>query len=105
VAFALFLITQVWPLQSRLQARISALLALAVSILVLVVAFGSLASLVLWAWSRVGRWIIANLGRFESLYDQTAAWLEGHGARSRGCGPSISMPAGLWAWCGVSQDR
>ncbi|WP_183454587.1 AI-2E family transporter [Microvirga lupini] len=87
VAFALFLIAQVWPLQSRLQVRISALPALAVSFLVLMVAFGSLASLVLWASSRVGRWIIANLGRFEALYDQAAAWLDGHGV----------AVAGLWA--------
>ncbi len=87
VAFALFLIAQVWPLQSRLQGRISALPALAVSIFVLVVAFGSLTSLVLWASSRVGRWIITNLGRFEALYDQMAVWLEGHGV----------AVAGLWA--------
>jgi predicted PurR-regulated permease PerM len=87
VAFALFLIAQVWPLQARLQTRLPALLALAVSVLVLVAAFGGLASLVLWASSHVGRWVIANLGQFETLYDQTAAWLESHGV----------AVAGLWA--------
>src|SRR5690242_13957769 len=55
-AFALFLIALVWPLQARLQAHIPRLVALAVSILLLVVAFSGFASLVVWAFSRVGRW-------------------------------------------------
>jgi AI-2 transport protein TqsA len=87
VAFALFLIAILWPLQARLHARIPRLLALAISILVLVVTFGSFASLVVWGLSRVGRWCIANVNQFQAIYDQAAIWLEGHGV----------AVAGLWA--------
>ena len=79
VAFSLFLIAIVWPLQSRLQAYIPRLIALAISVLLLVVAFSGFASLVVWAFSRVGRWILINLSRFQALYNQMASWLEEQG--------------------------
>lgn len=87
VAFALFLIALLWPFQKRLQASMPRLLALATSILVLVAAFVCFASLLVWGFSRVGRWAIANMGRFQALYDKAAAWLEEQG---------IAI-AGLWA--------
>jgi len=79
VAFALFLIALLWPLQSRLQSVMPRLLALTVSILVLVITFGGFASLIAWGFGRVGRWGLANLGRFQELYDRGTAWLEEHG--------------------------
>lgn len=79
VAFSLFLIAIVWPLQRHLQTYIPRLIALAISVLLLVVAFGGFASLIVWAFSRVGRWIILNMGRFQVLYIQTSAWLEERG--------------------------
>jgi predicted PurR-regulated permease PerM len=79
VAFALFLIAVLWPLQSRLQAAMPRLLALSVSIFVLVVAFAGFASLIAWGFGRVGRWGLVNLGRFQALYDRSTAWLEDHG--------------------------
>jgi AI-2 transport protein TqsA len=87
VAFALFLIALIWPLQARLQALVPPLSALLVSILVLMAAFGGFASLIVWGFGRVARWIIANVGRFQSVYEQAVAWLDGHG---------IAV-AGLWA--------
>lgn len=87
VAFSLFLIAMIWPLQSRLQARVPRLIALAISILVLVVAFSAFASLVVWAFGRVGRWIIFNLNQFQALYNQMTLWLENHGI----------VMASLWA--------
>jgi len=79
VAFALFLIALLWPLQGRLQAAMPRLLALSVSILVLVVGFAGFASLVAWGFGRVGRWGLANMGRIQALYDTATAWLDDHG--------------------------
>ncbi len=87
VAFALFLIAIMWPLQARLQAFVPRLVALAISVLLLVTAFSGFASLVVWAFSRVGRWILLNLGRFQAIYNQMTAWLEEQGI----------VVASLWA--------
>ena len=87
VAFALFIIAIVWPLQSRLQSHLPKLLALAIVVLLIVVVFVAFASLVAWSFSRVGRWLVADSARHQELYGQVTAWLEGHG---------IAV-AGLWA--------
>jgi AI-2 transport protein TqsA len=79
VAFALFIIALVWPLQKRLQAVLPRLLALAISVVVMVVAFVAFGSLIVWAFGRVGRWIVSDAARFQQFYDQTTVWLEGHG--------------------------
>ncbi len=79
VAFSLFLIAILWPLQLRLQAYIPRLVALAVSVLLLVVAFSGFASLIIWAFSRVGRWILINLSRFQAISNQMIVWLEEQG--------------------------
>jgi AI-2 transport protein TqsA len=79
LAFALFIIAIVWTFQSRLQARLPRLLALAMSILATVLVIIAFASMITWGFSRVGRYIISDAGRFQLRYGQTAAWLEGHG--------------------------
>ena len=79
VAFSLFIIAIVWPFQSRLQARIPKLLALAVTILAILVVIAVLASLMVWGFSRIGQWLINNAARFQMLYVQANDWLEGHG--------------------------
>ena len=87
LAFALFIIALVWPLQRRLQDFLPRMLALAISIVVMVLAFVAFGSLIVWAFGRVGRWIVSDAARFQSLYDQATVWLEGHG---------IAV-TGLWA--------
>lgn len=87
VAFALFVIAIVWPLQSRLQSRLPKLLALAIVVLITVVVCLAFASLIVWGFGQVGRWIVNDAARFQLLYDQMAGWLEGHGV----------VVAGLWA--------
>src|SRR5262249_33904152 len=79
VAFALFIIAVVWPLQRALQSRLPRSLALTITILVTA---GVLAALLLpLAWWRVpgGRALIAGAGQFQTLSDHTVTWLEGHG--------------------------
>lgn len=87
VAFALFIIANVWPLQSRLQSRLPKLVALAIVILVSVAVFVAFASLIVWGFGRVGRWLVDNAAQFTLLYGQVTAWLEGHGIAA----------ASLWA--------
>lgn len=79
IACALFIIAIVWPIQERLQARIPQLLALAIVVLGVVVVFIVFASIVTWGVGRVGGRLVAESGRFQTLYEQVTLWLEGHG--------------------------
>ena len=79
LTFALFIIAIVWPLQSRLQARLPKLVALAISMLVTIVVIGAFAWVITWGLNRVGRYVVADAARFQLLYNQLTEWLEGHG--------------------------
>ena len=62
LTLALFIIALVWPFQRWLKARAPALLALAVTMTLTILAMLVFASLVVWGFSRVGRSLIAELG-------------------------------------------
>src|SRR5664279_1238255 len=79
LAFALFIIAIVWPLQGKLQRRIPKLLALLVSMIVAIVMFGAFAYLITWAFSHVGSYAVTEAGQFQLLYTQVTDWLAGHG--------------------------
>jgi predicted PurR-regulated permease PerM len=79
LAFALFVVAIVWPLQRALQAKLPKLLALAVSMTATIIVIASFAWVISWAFSRVGRYVVLDAARFQLLYDQIAGWLEGHG--------------------------
>jgi AI-2 transport protein TqsA len=79
VACSLFIIAVVWPFQSRLQARIPKLAALAITVLAVLIGIAVLGALIVWGFSRIGQWVIANSLRFQALYMQASDWLEGHG--------------------------
>ena len=87
LTLGLFIIALVWPLQERLQQRIPALLALAITMTVTAAVMLAFASLVVWGFGRVGQSVIADLGRYQAIFDVAIAWLESH---------DISV-AGLWA--------
>lgn len=87
VALALFIIALVWPLQGRLQARISKLPALAVTLLVTLAVGLAFASLAAWGFGRVGHSFLTDATRYQSYYDRMVLWLDSHG---------VSV-AGLWA--------
>jgi AI-2 transport protein TqsA len=87
LALALFIIAIVWPLQSRLQAKMPKLLAVAVTIVVTIAVCLAFASLAAWGFGRVGRSLAADAARYEALYEAMMTWLEGHG---------VSVAA-LWA--------
>src|SRR3981081_3067125 len=67
VAFSLFVIAIVWPLQRALQVRMPALLATLLVTLVVVTVLGAL---IAWSFGTVGRWLIVNAARFQELYIQ-----------------------------------
>jgi AI-2 transport protein TqsA len=79
VVFALFTMALVWPLQSHLQGRMPKLVAALITIALVIVVVATLATLIGWGFGRAARWLLADLARFQEMYQQAAAWLEEHG--------------------------
>jgi AI-2 transport protein TqsA len=79
VAFAIFIIAIVWPLQSALSERIPTLLSLAITISVTAIVITILVFLVVWGFGVVGQWLFRNTARFQELYATIVRWLDGHG--------------------------
>jgi predicted PurR-regulated permease PerM len=79
VVFALFAIALVWPLQSYLQTRLPKLIAALITVVVVVIVVATLTALIGWGFGRAARWLLADIGRFQAMYQQAADWLEGHG--------------------------
>jgi AI-2 transport protein TqsA len=79
VAFSLFVVAIVWPLQRALETRIPRLLALVVALVVTLLVVTVLGYLIVWAFGTVGRWLIENALQFQALYVQWTDWLEEHG--------------------------
>jgi predicted PurR-regulated permease PerM len=78
VAFALFAIAIVWPLQKWLQTRMSAGLALLVTVLVALGVVVKLTSMIAWGGGQIAQWVAQNFDRFQSLYVSASKWLEGN---------------------------
>jgi AI-2 transport protein TqsA len=79
VAFALFVIALVRPLQRRLQRRLPQLLAVLVTAAVALLAIGIGCWLIVWGFGQIAQWIIANASRLQSLYTRAADLLEARG--------------------------
>jgi len=78
MAFALFAIAILWPLQRALQKRIPSGLALVVTILLALVIVVKLISVVAWGGGQIAQWFIDNVDRLNLLYAETAKRLEAH---------------------------
>lgn len=87
LTLAFFVMAIVLPVQSRLQAWMPKLLALAITLLVTLAAGVAFASLAVWGFGRVVRSLVMDAGRYQAIYDSAMAWLDGHGVDI----------AGLWA--------
>ena len=83
-SFALFIIALLWPLQKRLERLVPRLLALAISVSSLVVAFTGFALLIAFSIGRVGRWVTLNVDRFQAIYDRIIGQLEEYGIAPAG---------------------
>jgi predicted PurR-regulated permease PerM len=79
LAFALFILALVWPLQQRLEILMPQGLALFLTLAVTVLAMVALASMIAWSLSAIGDWLLNNVARFQTLYFQATEWLEEHG--------------------------
>jgi predicted PurR-regulated permease PerM len=79
IAFALFVIALVWPVQAGVQRVLGpagGLLAAMLASLLVVAAF---VLGVAWAFGGVANWVIANAGSLQTLYAQKLAWFEARG--------------------------
>ena len=79
VAFALFIIALVWPLQRRLQAVLPQVIAVLVTAAVALLAIGVGGWLVVWGFGGIAHWVIANTARLQGLYMHAADLLERRG--------------------------
>ncbi len=79
VAFALFVIALVWPLQRRLKRKLPQLVAVLMTAAVALLAIGIGYWLIVWGFGRIAQWVIANSARLQSLYMQAADLLEQRG--------------------------
>ncbi|PLU20865.1 AI-2E family transporter [Sinorhizobium medicae] len=87
VACALFIIAVLWPIQSRLEARLHRVFALAIVAALLFGTFVVFMSVVTLSFGRIGRSLAMDAGQFQLLYNRLTEWLGGHG---------IAL-AGFWA--------
>jgi len=79
VAFALFIIAIVWPLQRRLQAVLPQVIGVLVTAGVVLLAIGGGGWLVVWGFGGIAQWVIANAARLQGLYMHAADLLEQRG--------------------------
>ena len=78
LAFALFVMALVWPIQATLQQRVPKLLALLVTLTLTVLVIVTVGSIIVWGFSKLGQWLFLNAGRFQTIYINWNDWLEGH---------------------------
>lgn len=79
LAFALFILAIVWPLQHALERRLPKAVALLLTLSITIAVMLMFASMVAWALSAIGDWLLNNVQRFQALYVQATHWLEEHG--------------------------
>jgi predicted PurR-regulated permease PerM len=79
VAFALFIVALVWPLQRRLQRHLPQLIAVLATAVVALIAIGIGCWLIVWGFGRIAQWVIANAARLQGLYAHFADLLERRG--------------------------
>lgn len=79
LAFSLFIIANIWPLQRGLQRWMPKLLALLIALLVTMGITIVIGSSVVWGFGKLGHWLLANADRFQTTYLTWTAWLEQHG--------------------------
>jgi AI-2 transport protein TqsA len=79
LAFSLFVIALVAPLQIKLQRWMPQLLALLMTLSATIFIIVAVGSSVTWGLSKLGQWLFVNARRFQDVYVQWTDWLEEHG--------------------------
>ncbi|MGL4543840.1 MAG: AI-2E family transporter [Polymorphobacter sp.] len=93
VAFALFLVALVWPLQRWLAQRLPKGLALVLVLVFTLAVLALFAYAASWSIGHIGRWSMANFGRVQTLYVDATTWLEGKGLLVDGVASNRLNPA------------
>lgn len=84
LAFALFIIALVWPLQQRLQGMMPRLLALAVTLVAIVSVCLCFGAAIIWAVGHVWRSLLSDSKQYQAAYDNAVGWLEMRGISVQG---------------------
>jgi len=79
VAFALFIMALVWPVQQRLEQTLPRAVAVLLAFLLVVLAALGLGFLIAWAFGQVARWLVADAARLQHFYEVLRLWLEERG--------------------------
>ncbi|UXN58891.1 AI-2E family transporter [Phyllobacterium zundukense] len=79
LAFSVFVIALVAPLQIKLQRWMPQLLALLMTLSATIIIIVAVASSVTWGLSKLGQWLFVNARRFQEVYVHWTDWLEEHG--------------------------
>jgi AI-2 transport protein TqsA len=79
IAFALFGMALVWPIQKALEARLSKFAALSLTILLTLVVMLVFTMAIVWSIDDVVHWTIANIASIQALYERWTMWLAGYG--------------------------
>jgi AI-2 transport protein TqsA len=78
LAFAIFMVAIVWPLQRALQAKLPQVVALLLTLALTVAVVVAVSSMVTWALSVERQWLADHAARFQTVYLEWARWLEEH---------------------------
>lgn len=105
VAFALVVVALAWPLEARLQRLLPKFLALLLTLAVCIAVAALLLGSIAWGLGRAAAWAVADLERFQLLYDRVGGWLEGHGLYARGLLRQSLDPARLLVLAGELGGR
>ncbi|MBC7521913.1 MAG: AI-2E family transporter [Sandarakinorhabdus sp.] len=76
VAFALFVITLVAPVQARLERSLPAGIALLITVTLTLAVVGILALIIAWSIGELANWVVGNVPRFTASYADANDWLE-----------------------------
>lgn len=79
LAFSLFVIALVWPVQAALQRRMPKLLALLITLSITILTIVVMGSVTAWGFGKLAQWLFLNAARFQAIYTDWVDWLEGHG--------------------------
>lgn len=93
VAFALFLVALVWPLQRTLASKLPKGLALIITILATFAVLTVFALGAAWSAGQIGGWAMANFGRVQAVYVDATVWLEAQGLLVDGVTSNRLAPA------------
>ena len=78
LAFAIFMVAIVWPLQRALETKLPQAVALLLTLLVTVAGVVAVSSMVTWALSVERAWLVGHAARFQTIYLEWTRWLEEH---------------------------